>query len=81
MPNSSRIPAGAGGKLQLASTVPRSTSQGDDCVRDFSWRYFTMTGDIEAYLLFKEEQALQAEDDGVDRRAKADVADVYATQS
>ncbi|WP_157076191.1 YqzL family protein [Alicyclobacillus kakegawensis] len=50
-------------------------------MRDFSWRYFTMTGDIEAYLLFKEEQALQAEDDGVDRRAKADVADVYATQS
>lgn len=23
-------------------------------MRDFSWKYFTMTGDVESYLLFKE---------------------------
>jgi hypothetical protein len=23
-------------------------------MRDFSWNYFTMTGDVESYLLFKE---------------------------
>ncbi|GGH26666.1 YqzL family protein [Paenibacillus segetis] len=23
-------------------------------MRDFSWKYFTMTGDVDAYLLFKE---------------------------
>ncbi|MCL6627191.1 YqzL family protein [Alicyclobacillus shizuokensis] len=51
-------------------------------MRDFSWRYFMMTGDIEAYLLFKEQQALQAEDDAADGRATvADAADVYVTQS
>ncbi|MCL6452446.1 MAG: YqzL family protein [Alicyclobacillus sp.] len=31
-------------------------------VREFSWRYFTMTGDIQAYLLYKRhEELLQAE--------------------
>ena len=23
-------------------------------MRDFSWKYFTLTGDVESYLLFKE---------------------------
>ncbi|MGG1877697.1 YqzL family protein [Paenibacillus cisolokensis] len=23
-------------------------------MRDFSWKYFTMTGDVDAYLLYKE---------------------------
>ncbi len=23
-------------------------------MRDFSWKYFAMTGDVESYLLFKE---------------------------
>lgn len=23
-------------------------------MRDFSWKYFSMTGDVDAYLLFKE---------------------------
>lgn len=27
-------------------------------MRDFSWRVFTQTGDIEAYLLYKEMDAL-----------------------
>ncbi|GAB7386327.1 hypothetical protein BSNK01_01620 [Bacillaceae bacterium] len=25
-------------------------------IRDFSWTYFTVTGDIHAYLLFKEQE-------------------------
>jgi YqzL-like protein len=27
-------------------------------LRDFSWQYFTMTGDIDAYLLYKQHQEL-----------------------
>ncbi len=26
------------------------------CMRDFSWRYFESTGEIDAYLLYKEHQ-------------------------
>ena len=28
-------------------------------MRDFSWKYFTMTGDVDAYMLFKEVGAPQ----------------------
>ena len=27
-------------------------------MREFSWRYFTLTGDIDAYLLFKRHETL-----------------------
>ncbi|GGJ09244.1 hypothetical protein GCM10010885_17900 [Alicyclobacillus cellulosilyticus] len=27
-------------------------------MRDFSWRYFTLTGDIDAYLLYKAHERL-----------------------
>lgn len=27
-------------------------------MRDFSWKYFMMTGDVDAYLLYKEAAAL-----------------------
>ncbi|WP_169725455.1 YqzL family protein [Alicyclobacillus contaminans] len=27
-------------------------------MREFSWRYFTLTGDIDAYLLYKRHQEL-----------------------
>lgn len=27
-------------------------------MREFSWRYFTLTGDIDAYLLYKRHQVL-----------------------
>ncbi len=27
-------------------------------LRDFSWRYFTLTGDIDAYLLYKQHEEL-----------------------
>jgi hypothetical protein len=33
-------------------------------LRDFSWRYFTITGDIDAYLLYKRyEQVAQTDFD------------------
>lgn len=34
-------------------------------MRDFSWKYFTMTGDVDAYLLYKEmnEGSMEQEDD------------------
>jgi hypothetical protein len=28
-------------------------------LRDFSWQYFTLTGDIDAYLLYKQHQDLE----------------------
>jgi hypothetical protein len=28
-------------------------------MRDFSWRYFTATGSIDAYLLYKEHEAME----------------------
>jgi hypothetical protein len=31
-----------------------SSLKGWYAVRDFSWKYFTMTGDVESYLLYKE---------------------------
>ncbi|QSO52652.1 YqzL family protein [Alicyclobacillus curvatus] len=30
-------------------------------MREFSWRYFTLTGDIDAYLLYKRHQTLVQE--------------------
>ncbi|MCL6442951.1 MAG: YqzL family protein [Alicyclobacillus sp.] len=34
-------------------------------MRDFSWRYFTMTGDIDAYLLYKQHEELYPDWDDV----------------
>lgn len=31
-------------------------------MRDFSWRYFTLTGDIDAYLLFKRHEQVEHTD-------------------
>lgn len=31
-------------------------------MRDFTWNYFSMTGDVDAYLLFKEIDAEDNED-------------------
>ncbi|MRN55713.1 YqzL family protein [Paenibacillus monticola] len=30
-------------------------------MRDFSWKYFAMTGDVDAYLLYKEARSPQSE--------------------
>lgn len=32
-------------------------------MRDFSWKYFAVTGNIDAYLLFKEHSSLIVSDD------------------
>lgn len=34
-------------------------------LRDFSWRYFTMTGDIDAYLLYKAHEQIARDWDDV----------------
>jgi hypothetical protein len=41
-------------------------------VRDFTWHVFTQTGDIEAYLLFKEMDKLGTSDTGSDIVPDAD---------
>lgn len=37
-------------------------------LRDFSWRYFTLTGDIDAYLLYRSHQEIvnDSEDANID---------------
>jgi len=32
-------------------------------MRDFSWNYFSMTGDVDAYLLYKQVDERQEEDE------------------
>lgn len=39
-------------------------------MRDFTWQVFTQTGDIEAYLLYKEVNRLAASDIGADSLAE-----------
>jgi hypothetical protein len=41
-------------------------------MRDFSWKYFTMTGDVDAYLLFKEMDGEQDEGESVDEPSLLD---------
>lgn len=31
-------------------------------MRDFSWKYFAMTGDVDAYLFFKETEVMNVQD-------------------
>jgi hypothetical protein len=39
-------------------------------LREFSWRYFTLTGDIHAYLLYKKHQ--EREQDAEELNSEAD---------
>ncbi|WP_248926651.1 YqzL family protein [Paenibacillus hamazuiensis] len=32
-------------------------------MRDFSWKYFTMTGDVDAYLLYRQIADVRLEDE------------------
>jgi hypothetical protein len=41
-------------------------------VRDFTWHVFRQTGDIEAYLLYKEVRDLGASDIGAELGSKED---------
>ncbi|MBB3109009.1 hypothetical protein FHS18_001061 [Paenibacillus phyllosphaerae] len=34
-------------------------------MRDFSWKYFTLTGDVDAFLLYKEMDQFASTEDGV----------------
>ncbi|QGQ95730.1 YqzL family protein [Paenibacillus psychroresistens] len=36
-------------------------------MRDFTWNYFSMTGDVDAYLLYKEIHADEAADEASDQ--------------
>ncbi|MCF8563342.1 YqzL family protein [Alicyclobacillus tolerans] len=47
-------------------------------MRDFSWRYFTLTGDIDAYLLYKEHESVQSDD--VDETPETDNPGVSPNQ-
>lgn len=44
-------------------------------MRDFSWKYFTLTGDVEAFMLYKEmeEQASLADAAGSEEEGDASV--------
>lgn len=46
-------------------------------MRDFSWRYFTLTGDIDAYLLMKthEQVVRNAEEASVDEEESTILVD------
>lgn len=35
-------------------------------MRDFSWKVFTMTGDVDAYMLYKESQKEDGDEQGED---------------
>ncbi|TDF96727.1 YqzL family protein [Paenibacillus piri] len=42
-------------------------------MRDFSWKYFSITGDVDAYLLYKEIAAPAEEDDPEEEAEEDDV--------
>lgn len=46
-------------------------------MRDFSWNYFSMTGDVESYLLFKQIDGRQDRTDDADDDAELDMEDEY----
>jgi len=50
-------------------------------VRDFSWHVFKETGDIEAYLLYKDLDALRRGESAADEDAKSDPADLSRTDA
>ncbi|GAB2703282.1 YqzL family protein [Paenibacillus thermoaerophilus] len=49
-------------------------------MRDFSWKYFAMTGDLESYLLYKESRpaALTGAEAGDDGEWPEDDGDWYS---
>lgn len=38
-------------------------------MRDFSWKYFTLTGDVDAYMLYKDMQAPPVSSDSTESTA------------
>lgn len=52
-------------------------------MRDFTWHVFTQTGDIEAYLLYKEVNALGSEASGIGALSDGEMeeTDVFAGET
>ncbi|MFK7693436.1 YqzL family protein [Paenibacillus sp. HJGM_3] len=44
-------------------------------MRDFSWKYFTLTGDVESYLLYKEMHRDRDEEQGEEEEPLPDEVD------
>ncbi|MFC5651734.1 YqzL family protein [Paenibacillus solisilvae] len=43
-------------------------------MRDFSWKYFTLTGDVESFLLYKEVDGLASADTASSGESEAEDA-------
>lgn len=41
-------------------------------LRDFSWKYFTLTGDVESFLLYKEVDELASAESGSSGESEAE---------
>ncbi len=51
-------------------------------MRDFSWKYFTLTGDVESFLLYKEVDELASANTAVSGESEAeDVSEADHAQS
>ncbi|WP_274651901.1 YqzL family protein [Paenibacillus humicola] len=44
-------------------------------MRDFSWKYFTMTGDVDAFMLYKEMDQLADAAEGSEEEPENDEAE------
>ncbi|MBW7473699.1 YqzL family protein [Paenibacillus oenotherae] len=45
-------------------------------MRDFSWKYFALTGDVDAFLLYKEMDGLQTADSADEDEAAEAVSEL-----
>jgi len=41
-------------------------------MRDFSWTYFTLTGDVEAFMLYRETDRLRRDDGAAEDRGASE---------
>lgn len=50
-------------------------------MRDFSWTYFAKTGDVDAYLLYKEVCASDLDEVGMEIKGEVEPFDAVQTES
>ncbi|MFD2702183.1 YqzL family protein [Paenibacillus shunpengii] len=50
-------------------------------MRDFSWTYFAKTGDVDAYLLYKDSCACSTGEAGAEADAEGEAYDELQTES
>ncbi len=50
-------------------------------MRDFSWTYFAKTGDVDAYLLYKEACASVLDEVGMEAKGEVEPLDAIQTES